>query len=413
MKLNKVHIIITVSSIALAALLLLQFKWILETAQIKEQLFNEKAGMVLAKATEALKTDLQMCRTIEKCAANSTENNFSTSLGTAEQNKIDSIFSYYMKFYHIHLNYSYELRKDEIIENITNSFSNHSYNQQVSNSQSANGFNLKLNLPQKKDYIVAELGTLFFSSLILIIIVIILVRYTIISLLKEKSIAEHATDFLNNMTHEFKTPLTNISLAGKMILKDAPASTKTHQYTEIIIKENEKLRLQVEQMLSMTALERGEIPVSKHRLDFHHLISESLQYMKLQIDEKNANVEYHSEAKYFMIEADREHCINALCNLLDNALKYSLQNPLIKIYTFNHENKFCITISDNGIGIEKKYENLVFDKFFRIPKGDMHNVKGFGLGLAYVKKIVALHHGEIQVKSENNSTTFIISLPYV
>ena len=232
--------------------------------------------------------------------------------------------------------------------------------------------------------------------------------------MKEKKISEHTTDFLNNMTHEFKTPLTNIALAGKMIIKDPAVNPedKIKHYSEIILEENEKLRLQVEQVLSMTALERGEIPLQKTELDFHELIHESLKYISIQIENKQGNIKLNLDAERPVVMGDRTHLTNALCNLVDNAIKYSREKPELTIQTSNTGQNLIVVISDEGIGIEKEYQKKVFDKFFRVPTGDVHDVKGFGLGLAYIKKIVELHGGTIELQSEKGKgTTFTITFP--
>jgi two-component system phosphate regulon sensor histidine kinase PhoR len=273
---------------------------------------------------------------------------------------------------------------------------------------------LKLIFPEKKQYIIAEMGIPFIISVFLIIVVLILFWRTVLSLMKEKKIAEHTTDFLNNMTHEFKTPLTNIALAGKMIQKDSGINEgdKLKHYSGIILEENEKLRLQVEQVLSITALERGEIPLHKTELDFHALINESLKCISLQIENRHGSVNLNLDAISFVIMGDRTHLTNALCNLIDNAIKYSKEKPELSIQTLNNNHHLIVLISDNGIGIEKEYQKKVFDKFFRVPTGDVHDVKGFGLGLAYVKKIINLHGGTIELRSENEKgTAFTITLP--
>jgi two-component system phosphate regulon sensor histidine kinase PhoR len=218
------------------------------------------------------------------------------------------------------------------------------------------------------------------------------------------------------MTHEFKTPLTNIALASKMLMKDSTNKQpdKIKHYSEIILEENEKLNLQIEQVLSMTALERGEIPLQKIELDFHQLINDTLKCIGIQIENQQGNIKLNLLAETFVILADKTHLTNALCNLIDNAIKYAKEKPDITIYTYNKGKFLVMEVSDNGIGIEKKYQKKVFDKFFRIPTGDIHNVKGFGLGLAYVKKIVEIHQGIIEIKSEpNKGTIFTISLPNV
>jgi two-component system phosphate regulon sensor histidine kinase PhoR len=244
--------------------------------------------------------------------------------------------------------------------------------------------------------------------------VLVLFWRTVLLLIREKQLSEHTTDFLNNMTHEFKTPLTNIALAGKMIVKDTASKQegKIKHYSEIILEENEKLRLQVEQVLSMTALERGEIPLLKTELNFNALITDCVKSISIQIENKQGDLKLNLKAEHPVVMGDKTHLINALSNLIDNAIKYSKEKPELLIETFNRGGNLIIKISDKGIGIEKEYQQKVFDKFFRVPTGDVHNVKGFGLGLAYIKKIIELHQGTIELASETGKgTTFTITLP--
>jgi signal transduction histidine kinase len=216
------------------------------------------------------------------------------------------------------------------------------------------------------------------------------------------------------MTHEFKTPLTNIALASKLLGRDSnfEKKEKLKHYTEIILAENQKLSLQVEQMLGMTALERGEIPLQKVALDFHQLASSVSKSIRLQIEDKNGHLDLHLEAKNSIILADKIHLTNMLCSLMDNAIKYSTETIQLSIQTTNIGQNLCIKVSDQGIGIAPKYQKKVFDKFFRVPTGNLHNVKGFGLGLTYLKSIVELHEGSIELQSKKGvGTTFVITLP--
>ena len=280
---------------------------------------------------------------------------------------------------------------------------------------SKNGWELKLVFLEKKQFIFTELGTPFIISVVLILVVLALFWRTMRSLQLEKRISEHTTDFLNNMTHEFKTPLTNIALAGKMIIKDLTGKQedKIKQYSEIILGENEKLKVQVEQVLSMTALERGEIPLRKTELDFHELITDAIKYIRIQIDNKNGSISLNLRADKFVIMGDETHLTNALCNLIDNAIKYSNEKPEISIQTCSNDQQFAITVSDKGIGIGKEHHKKVFEKFFRVPTGDVHDVKGFGLGLAYIKKIVELHQGTIEkMRKKGEGTIFTITFPH-
>lgn len=421
MKLNRTYLFIAISSIALVIVLIIQVNWIFETAKIKEELFTEKANIVLSKTTEALSSDsgtvknigayeqsfgcivINACKTQEVC------------ISTPDIKKIDSLFRHFMSFYNFHLDYSFVVVKDAPggVKN-ENSFTNNIYRKRLQELASKSGLELVLIIPDKEQFIMAEMGTLFITSVVLILVVLVLFWRTTLSLMKEKQISEHTTDFLNNMTHEFKTPLTNIALAGKMIIKDTviKQEDKIKHYSGIILEENEKLRLQVEQVLSMTALERGEIPLQKTKLDLHELINECIKCIGIQIENKQGDLKLSLDAKQRIIFGDKTHLTNALCNLIDNAVKYSKEKPEVSIQTFNSYDNLIIIFSDNGIGIEDKYHNKVFDKFFRVPTGNVHNVKGFGLGLAYIKKIIELHDGTIELKSEaGRGTTFTINFP--
>ncbi len=329
-----------------------------------------------------------------------------------------------MNFYNFHPIYTFTVvpkPKFGRIENVVN-FQSYTpqqpvacYNKTLDKINSTAGFELKLLFPKKQQYINAEMGSMFVTSIILILIVLVMFWRTISSLMKEKKISEHTSDFLNNMTHEFKTPLTNIALAGKMMIKDnnITQEDKIKHYSGIILEENEKLRLQVEQVLSMTALERGEIPIQKSELDFHQLIYDSLKRFNLQIESLYGTIKLDLRAENFIVFGDKTHLANALCNLIDNAIKYSKEKPELSIETQNAGNQLIVKVSDKGLGVEKEYHKKIFDKFFRVPTGDVHDVKGFGLGLSYVKKIVELHGGSIEVESAKNiGTTFSITLPY-
>ncbi|HXB12406.1 MAG TPA: HAMP domain-containing sensor histidine kinase, partial [Bacteroidia bacterium] len=290
------------------------------------------------------------------------------------------------------------------------------YRKDLEDVASKNGFELVLTFPEKREFIIAEMGSMFITSVLLILVVLVMFWRTVSSLIKEKKISEHTTDFLNNMTHEFKTPLTNIALAGKMIIKDSniKQEDKIKHYSGIILEENEKLKMQVEQVLSMTALERGEIPIQKVELDFHELIKDALKSIFIQIENKQGSLKLDLKAEQVMIMGDNIHLVNALRNLIDNAIKYSKEKPELYIQTHNVGRNLIVEVSDKGIGIEKEYHKKVFEKFFRVPTGDIHDVKGFGLGLAYVKKIIELHGGTIELQSEKGKgTTFTIKIPNV
>lgn len=405
MKFNRPYVFIVISSLALIIVLVIQISWLFRTARIKEELFNEKANMVLTRTAEALSSDTQACRNLE------------AGVEAAEIRKIDSLFVHYMTFYNFHIAYSFEvIRPDPFGIRQKGAFSNNVYNKRLDEMVSQNGLELKLTFPDKKQFLIAEMGPMFITSVVLILVVLILFWRTVLSLIKQKEVLEHTTEFLNNMTHEFKTPLTNIALAGRMIAKEQTmhSEEKLRHYSAIILEENEKLKLQVEHVLSMSALESGDMVLQKTESDLHLLIEASVKCIGMQIEHRKGHVVTALEAEHMVIMGDKVHLTNLLCNVLDNAIKYSPQEPELAIRTYNKDSYIVLEIRDQGIGISREYHQKVFDKFFRVPTGDVHEVKGFGMGLAYVKKVVELHGGTCALQSEAGKGTCItISLPYV
>jgi len=411
------------SSIALALVLVIQVNWIIQTARMKEVLFNEKANMALARAAVAVSEDQQACRQMGENLHLDSTSELAAKLGNEEAEKIDRLLKYYLNYYNLHLDYSFKVIKPGPIGGAHESnFSGFflppqqpgSFEKSLTDIASENGLELKLIFPNKRQFIMAEMGTMFIASVLLILVVMVLFWRTILSLWKEKQLSEHTADFLNNMTHEFRTPLANIALAGKMMRKEGAVlgEEKSRHYTGIILEENEKLRLQVEQVLSMTALERGEIPLQMQALDLHRLIMDALKSFRIQLEHLQGSLTLHLDADRFVVKGDKVHLYHALCNLIDNAIKYSRGKPVIGIETFCAGGKLVMRISDQGIGIAKEHQQKVFAKFFRVPTGDVHDVKGFGLGLAYVRKMVELHGGTMELESEKNrGTTFTITLP--
>lgn len=404
MRLNRYYLYTVIYSIALLTVLLIQINWIFKTARIKEELFNEKANMVLVRTAEALSSDTEACRNIE------------SGMEKSEINKIDSLINHYMNFYNFQLMYSFEVKPPIPFLYKGGSFGGSNvYNKRLDEVVSKNGLELKLVFPEKKQFILEEMGVPFITSVALIILLFIMFWQTTLSLLKERKVSEHAKDFVNNMAHEFKTPLTNIALAAKMMIRETPKDheQKIKHYSGIIQEENEKLKQQVEHVLSMTALEKGEMPFNPTKIDIHQIITEALKCMSVQLEDQKGRVDINLAAVNFIVNGDKIQLTAALCNLIDNAIKYTNQSLELIIQTTNKDGQIIIRVSDNGKGIEKNYHKQIFEKYFRIPTGNRHDVKGFGLGLAYVKKVLQLHGAVIEVNSVmNKGTTFIITMPH-
>jgi two-component system phosphate regulon sensor histidine kinase PhoR len=235
-------------------------------------------------------------------------------------------------------------------------------------------------------------------------------------LIQQKKISEIKTDFINNMTHEFKTPIATINLAldsikNPKIIND---KEKVLRYIEMIRDENKRMHSQVENVLRISRLEKNQLDISKDIIDIHDTIEDAISHVSLLVNDRNGSIETHFEAITSEVSGNEFHLTNVLVNMLENAIKYSKESPKIKVYTESTNKFFVIKIKDNGIGMSKVAIKLVFDKFYREQKGNIHDVKGHGLGLAYVKEIVEKHHGTVFVESEKGEgSIFTVKLPLI
>lgn len=248
----------------------------------------------------------------------------------------------------------------------------------------------------------------------IIFFVLIFFTFSITVILKQKRLSEVKTDFINNMTHELKTPIATISLSSDVLMKgdfsDDPEKLK--RYAGIIYKENKRLEHQVERVLNVAKMDKETIQLKKTEVNIHEIISEIHENFEFNQFANGGKMEIELEAIKHLVQGDLVHLTNVFYNLIDNACKYCEDKPIIQVKTFNDKHGFNISISDNGIGIKRENLSMIFDKFYRVPTGNLHNVKGFGLGLFYVKLIIEQHGGKISVKSTfGKGTTFHISIP--
>ena len=275
-------------------------------------------------------------------------------------------------------------------------------------------YTLSLIFPTK-DYSLAQnnffmLLGMGLSLLIILGIYIVSVNY----MMRQKKIADIKTDFINNMSHEFKTPLATISVATDSLNNDRIATNpdKVKYYSQLIKQENIRMKKQVENVLNMSKLERNEMKLFLKQTNIRELIQRLIESFRIIVEERNGTLVQEFTAENYHLKVDEFHLSNALVNLLDNANKYSPENPEIKIKTRNEGNKYVIEISDKGMGMETMNRKKIFEKFFREETGNIHNVKGQGLGLSYVKRIIELHGGQVLVESvKGKGSTFIVKLP--
>lgn len=254
------------------------------------------------------------------------------------------------------------------------------------------------------------MGSTIFTLIILITFII-----TMSIILRQKKMSEIKSDFINNMTHEFKTPIATISLAADSITNakviDSPDMIR--YFTEIIKEENKRMNSQVENVLQMSLIDKRDFRFLIQETDIHDIIRRAVNNIGLQIEKREGNIETVLNAEQSMVLTDEHHFMNVLNNLLDNANKYSVEQPIIKIITENTPSGILIIVEDHGIGISKEEQFRIFDKFYRVHTGNIHNIKGFGLGLSYVKAVIQALGGKISLKSEvGKGSSFMIELPF-
>ena len=269
-------------------------------------------------------------------------------------------------------------------------------------------------VPHEQSLVLKEILWFIIGSILFTVIITTAFYLTIRSLLKQKKLSEIKSDFINNMTHEFKTPLATISLAVDALKNEKVSGDKekTNYFTGVIKEENKRMNKQVEAILQAALLDKKEVQLNLKKYPAHELINIAVNNMRLPVQEKNGLLDINLDAKNQMIIADEVHFINFVNNLLDNAVKYSKENPVIKLTTSNVANQFKIKIEDNGIGMNKETLSRIFEKFYRAHTGNIHNVKGFGLGLSYVKTMVNAHKGTIKAESIlGKGSSFTISIP--
>lgn len=269
---------------------------------------------------------------------------------------------------------------------------------------------LMLQFPTRSSYVFASIQNMLVLSLVFSLVIIGAFYYTIRLILKQKKLSEMKNDFINNMTHELKTPIATISLATDAISNPfvKEDQEKFKDYTRILKEENQKLNTHVERVLEIAMLDKGELAIRKKTLDVVGLIKKAIETHKLLIEKKKASVNIYYDAE-FAFDVDEEHMLAVFNNLLDNALKYSKEICTINIHVTKSIKALIISFKDNGIGIDKAQREKVFDKFYRVQSGNVHDVKGFGLGLSYVRSIIEAHNGTIELQSEKGKgSEFII-----
>lgn len=421
MKKRTFLIIVSITGIALAGIILIQFYWIRNAIQLQEEQFNNRVRLALKGTVN----QMYECKT-DTCS----DGLFCTFDCRQKQNILDkginievlkslikSEFSGVgLQGPYIYGIYSPDGTHAEYISNrfFEKELLKSTHTASLSCIYKDDPMVLSVWFPDERN---RALHSIFWWLLVCFVLLTILVFgfiFTIYSFLRQKKISEMKSDFVNNITHEFKTPIATISLASEMLLKPSVLNNedKAKKYAGIIYDENNRLKTQVEHVLQLAVLDRGDFSLSFKTLDLHEIIQKVSGSAKLHVKERDGSFKMHLDAVNHIVFADGMHIENVLTNLLDNANKYSPDAPDITISTLNRNDHIVVAVEDKGIGISAENQKLIFRKMYRVHTGNLHDVKGFGLGLYYVKRLVNAHNGTVSIHSEpGRGSRFEISLP--
>ena len=320
-------------------------------------------------------------------------------------NKFEKIIERNLERMNINLDFEYAIFDQDSITKISSEkfdLSNQSYSSLIFKDENdLSNYSLKVAFPGRTPFLLGSLVSVIITSIIFTSIIIIAYVTTILLLLRQRQISQIKTDFINNMTHEFKTPIATINLALSAIKnpKTIVNKDKVKKYLQMIYDENNRMHDQVENVLMISHLERNQLNIEKTKQDINEIIDLAISHVSLIVENNNGNIITEKDADNSMVIGNETHLINVMVNILDNAIKYNDNSPEILIKTLNIGSRVLIEIKDNGIGMSKAVQSKIFEKFYRKQTGDLHDVKGHGLGLAYVKKIIAFHNGNITVDS--------------
>lgn len=406
--------IILLAFISLAGIIATQIFWVKKAIDLKEQQFNHRAYVALKSVADRLIQDSKykvQLDGINKKASNYYTLDFSSPVNVT---MVENYLIIESKNQNLNADFEYG-----IFECTTDSFY---YGRFVNiknpgkierihiKAKPSENYYIGVLFPKKKSYLQDDLKLLIFFSVVLLI-VIGFFTYTILVILKQKKLSEIKTDFVNNMTHEFKTPISTIALASDVLMRDNIVDNpeRLKHYATIISEENKRLKSQVESVLQVSQIDSHKITLNISDIDMHALIENIAKNMEPRVSELQGKIVLQLNARKTIVSGDEVHLTNILYNLLDNAIKYCDKIPEIIITTQNKHKGIEISVKDNGKGIETSSQNMIFEKFFRVPSGNLHDVKGFGLGLFYVKNMIKLHKGKIALYSiPKVGTTFTI-----
>ncbi len=399
-----------IAAVLLVGLIVNQIFWVFNSAAQQEEQFNKQTQMALSSIEENIQEDAELQSSVDCCLVEEQQSSCVESLQDENAwERTDNMIAAELQRFDIDLNYNFDICYAQPKRTAPLA----GYEQNMDKVFDQSGIVLYLEFPDKSKYLRNQIGPVFISSILFIVFLSFVFALTYRYYKRERAFSQRTRDFINNMTHEFKTPLTNISLANSMIARglDANTNDKLLHYTTIISEENMRLTKNCDDLLQMAKIENSENEFVDI-INVHEIIEAVVQRKRKTKAEGAFTIELALNADESYVLGKESLFSNTVSNLIDNAIKYSNKSVEIMIATENVAGEIRLRITDNGIGMEEAHIQNIFDKFYRVPEGDTHNVKGFGLGLAYVKMVVNKMKGHINVESKFGlGTTFNIIIP--
>ena len=413
-KKSKFQLMLLILTLAcLVSLVGIHIIWILKAAKMQEAQFNHSVNMAMNRIVDNLAMYQAICKEVTNCMMEDKGGSCYLIMKNREEWKgIGSMIINDLKYYGINLDFEFDIIDSKVNKN-NNANKSVYFSNDLEKALQQTGFELRIKFPEKRDFIIAQIGYIFIFSIILLILVTLSFIMIFGFYKKEKMLTENIVDFVNNMTHEFKTPLTNISLANSMISKAETVENdkKLSFYSHVIKTEHDKLKQRVEELLKTSFSETG-MPLLNESIDVSQVIENVIETFSVQISEKGGSFAFQKEGNNFNIAGNVDLFHIAIGNIVENAIKYCKSPPQINIHVKSNNRIVVINISDNGIGIAKDQQAQIFDKYYRVPTGDVHDNNGFGLGLYHVKNIVTKMKGKIRVSgSKVKGSSFSLEFP--
>ncbi|MGQ1947268.1 sensor histidine kinase [Geofilum sp. OHC36d9] len=395
--------------IVLVLLMVIQVGWIFKAARLEEQIFSHRVEMALKAARDEIGVRIPQCSDMSDFLCGRP---CPRAIHIAKTREVDSIINTNLRLWNIELPYQFQLTDSFLHLNKHRTFNSPAYHQNLSGLLDQSGVMIEVEFPTRNQFLVSQIYGILGLSVIFIVFVMFSFLIMMRLLGRDKALLVHTTDFINNMVHEFQTPIANVRFASQLINKNCAAgeTNKTSEYAGVILDETLRLQQLVEEILHVGRPETDD--EMTEGVDVHAAIRQAVEPFLYRVQASGGKLRLGLTAQRYLIRGEYGPMVQVVSNLIDNALKYVDDVPVIMVNTVNKDNRLVVSVTDNGIGIHKNEQMSVFEKYYRVSTGNTHNVKGFGLGLTYVKKVVTRFGGSVAVVSQPaKGSTFRVILP--